>query len=110
MFMINGQKNGQNGLKPILLKNGPFPCTQCLSKNGQLNGAAFNGLKDVKCEQGFKVTCQDRVRKQRFYHGNHIKEKRFVTMVLTSKRNVSSNDGLMLFFLTTVRLKSSRLE
>ena len=32
------------------------------------------------------------------------------TLILTSKRNVSSNDGLMLFFLTTVRLKSSRFE
>ena len=30
------------------------PLTQCLTKNRPLNGAAINGLKDVKYEQTLK--------------------------------------------------------
>ena len=42
--------NGQNAILSVFQ---PVTTDTMLNKNGPLNGAALNGLKDVKCEQTF---------------------------------------------------------
>ena len=52
----DGLKNGQIGFYThSVKKNGPFFINTMLNKNGPLNGAALNGLKNVKRKQAFEV-------------------------------------------------------
>ena len=69
------------GYNPICPFFSPSPLTQCLTKNGPLNGAGINGPKDVKCEQTFRFL--DRPSK--------LLQKRVVTQLIRYDTNIDTD-------------------